>query len=97
MKSGPCQYKPDQAYATVKEIINIKPRDETQLRNILIKNGVVSCGVDARTFKHYGGGIFKGLSSIKKCSAEPSQANHAMTVVGFGPGHFLLRNSWGEK
>jgi hypothetical protein len=96
MKIHSCRYDSNQAYAQVTEIINLKPRNEAQLRNFVAENGVVTCGVDARVFKCYGGGIYDGSCGNKHCSKEQSQLNHAMNIVGYGHGYFLLRNEWGE-
>ena len=100
IKAYSCRHEPNQAYAQVSEIIDLKPRNESELRKAIAENGVVTCGVDARNFKCYGGGIFFGSCGgnhgDKQCSDDPARRNHAINIVGFGPGYFLLRNIWGE-
>ena len=55
-----------------------------------LNRGVVSILVDASTapFRYYRGGILSG-------SACGTTTDHAINVVGYGDGYFIIRNSWG--
>jgi len=53
-----------------------------------VNQHVVAVGIAAGSpLQFYSGGIFTG-----GCAA---QLNHAVAVVGYGPGYWLVRNSWG--
>lgn len=54
--------------------------------------GPVVVGVDAEddTFQRYSGGLYEFPETAKT-----SVPNHAMLLVGYAPGYWKLRNSWG--
>lgn len=53
-----------------------------------VSERVVSVGIVADHLMHYTGGIF----DILWCSG---RIDHAVNVVGYGDGYWILRNSWG--
>lgn len=56
----------------------------------LMKYGPVSVGVAAADdWSNYRGGILKGSA------CKGTQLNHAVQIVGWGEGHWIIRNSWG--
>jgi len=59
-----------------------------EIKAAIYKYGPVSIGVAADSaFSNYSGGIFQGSGS--------TQLNHAVNLVGWGDGYWILRNSWG--
>ena len=53
-----------------------------------IEKGPVVVGIDATSFKNYGGGI------TNQCSDKRS---HYMLLVGKGIGYWKLKNNWGVR
>ena len=88
-QSGSCKYNSAYGYAKVVDIYATAQGSESDLKQALANNGVVSIIIDATTFQFYGGGIFTGMG----CSSDPNYADHAVSMVGYAPGYFLLRNS----
>lgn len=61
-----------------------------EIKQAIYKYGPVSVGVAAdSTFSSYSGGIFQGSGS--------TQLNHAVNIVGWGDGYWIMRNSWGAS
>jgi hypothetical protein len=61
-----------------------------QIKSTIYKYGPVSVGVAAdNAFSSYSGGIFQGSGS--------TQLNHAVNIVGWGKGYWIMRNSWGAS
>jgi hypothetical protein len=60
-----------------------------EIKAAIYKYGPVSVGVAADSkFSSYSGGIFQGSGS--------TQLNHAVNLVGWGNGYWIMRNSWGS-
>ena len=68
------------------------PRAEDHLAWLVTHYGPVSVSIDSRSdaFQNYAGGIFPG----HMCN---NDIDHAMTIIGFGPGYWILKNSWGSS
>jgi hypothetical protein len=62
------------------------------MKKALATKGVLAIIADVNPVQYYKGGIFNGAG----CSSHPIQAplQHAMALVGYGPGYYLIRNSW---
>jgi hypothetical protein len=59
-----------------------------EIKAAIYKYGPVSIGVAADSaFSNYSGGIFQGSGA--------TELNHAVNLVGWGEGYWILRNSWG--
>ncbi len=59
-----------------------------EIKAAIYKYGPVSVGVAADSqFSSYRSGIFQGSGS--------TQLNHAVNLVGWGQGYWIMRNSWG--
>ena len=58
-----------------------------------VNRGAVTVGIEAdqNIFYHYSGGI---MSSSSGCG---HALDHAVVVVGYGSGYFIVRNSWGSS
>lgn len=61
-----------------------------QMKTAIYKYGPISVGVAADSaFTSYRGGIFMGSGS--------TLTNHAVNIVGWGKGFWIVRNSWGTR
>jgi cathepsin L len=56
--------------------------------NAVAQLGPIAISVDASTWHAYDGGIYNG------CNQTTSDIDHAVVLVGYGPGYWLVRNSW---
>eukprot|EP01088_Endostelium_zonatum_P021276 TRINITY_DN82_c0_g1_i1.p1 TRINITY_DN82_c0_g1~~TRINITY_DN82_c0_g1_i1.p1 ORF type:complete len:374 (+),score=78.37 TRINITY_DN82_c0_g1_i1:69-1190(+) len=67
---------------------------EPMMRHIA-ESGPLAVNVDASSWQHYSAGIFNG------CNQTHPDIDHVVQLVGYGPGYWLIRNSWspvwGEK
>ena len=72
---------------------NEKDEDsETRIPYILNTHGPVSVAIDVGTTEllmSYENGTFPGVA----CGAEP---DHAVTIVGYTPDYWIVRNSWSQ-
>lgn len=64
------------------------PNAEQHLERILHKYGPVSVGVDSSQWDNYKSGIYKH----QMCTHE---IDHAVTIVGYTPNFWIIKNSWG--
>lgn len=64
------------------------PDAEQQLERILHDYGPVSVGVDSSQWDNYKNGIYKH----QMCTHE---IDHAVTIVGYTPNFWIIKNSWG--
>ncbi len=61
------------------------------MKKALATKGVLAIIADVNPVQYYKGGIFNGAG----CSSNiQPPAAHAMALVGYGPGYYLIRNSW---
>lgn len=65
------------------------PNDPVQIKAFIRTKGACAVGADASKWKLYSTGIFNGAGNSPSC-------NHAVTLVGYGPDYWLIKNSWGE-
>ena len=56
--------------------------------NAVAQFGPIAVSVDASTWHAYDSGIYNG------CNQTTSDIDHAVVLVGYGPGYWLVRNSW---
>lgn len=85
MKHNKCSFDIDLAVVNVTSFM-ILPKDEEVMKAILNEVGPIAISINAalRTFQLYSEGIYDD----KDCSA--STVNHAMLLVGYGPGYWIL-------
>jgi len=63
-----------------------------QMKRALMKYGPLSVGVaSGNDWSNYKGGVLSGSACTSK------QLNHAVQIVGWGDGHWIVRNSWGTS
>ena len=86
-----CKFKSSKVVATVKKYKDVQYNSESALKNAVANNGPVSVAVDAEySMQNYRGGVYSG-----SCSSNCNYINHAVTVVGYAPGYWIVKNSWG--
>ncbi|KAL4499827.1 hypothetical protein ABPG72_015176 [Tetrahymena utriculariae] len=65
--------------------------DNNFIQSAIVTKGAVAVCVDATNWNSYQSGIYSNPStSTPTC-------NHAVTIIGYGPGYWLIRNSWGKS
>merc|ERR1719367_2004434 len=87
-----CQFKRSDVGADDKGYVDVPTGDEEALMKAIATVGPVSVAIDAshRSFQFYSHGIY----DEPDCS--PQALDHGVLAVGYGPGYFLVKNSWGE-
>ena len=77
------------SYATMSS--DDDPLAEEHLAWLITHYGPVAVSIDSRSdaFQNYAGGIFPGTMCGK-------DVDHAVVIVGFGPGYWIVKNSWGK-
>ncbi|XP_054154742.1 uncharacterized protein LOC128953285 [Oppia nitens] len=84
---GSCHYQAARRVAHVGTSLH-SVSGEAAMQQSVYQNGPLYVHVYANAdFQHYRSGIFSSGS----CNA---QINHAVTVVGYGPGYWIIKNSW---
>merc|ERR1711935_659147 len=100
-EDGTCSAEADGYYkgATMTDSISYWGSNEDDLKAALVEYGPVVTGVDASTLSYYNGGIFDDYLCCEAASDDScvNGNNHAVLVVGYGPGYFLVKNSWGSR
>ena len=88
-----CHFKRSSVGATDKGFVELPAGDEKALAVAVAAHGPVSVGIDSShiSFQFYNHGIY----DEPKCS--PDTLVHAVLVVGYGPGYWLVKNSWSAK
>ena len=88
-----CQFKRSSVGADDKGYVDVPTGDEDALVKALASVGPVSVAIDAshRSFQFYSHGIY----DEPECS--PQALDHGVLAVGYGPGYFLVKNSWSTK
>lgn len=76
--------------ARIGDFRDVVPRNEDQLLAAVMK-GPVAAAVEAdqRDFQFYQSGVFDGTCGNK--------IDHGVTIVGYTPDAWIIRNSWGES
>ncbi|XP_065139191.1 pro-cathepsin H isoform X2 [Paramisgurnus dabryanus] len=97
-REGPCKFKPQQAAAFVKDVVNITRYDEMGMVDALAKYNPVSFAYEVvGDFMHYKDGIYTST----KCHNTTDMVNHAVLAVGYaqenGTPYWIVKNSWGTS
>jgi C1A family cysteine protease len=74
----------------VENINYVNPTTTTDIQTRIMTYGACGVCTDATNWNYYSNGIFDG-------PADPSQCNHAVVIIGWGPGYWLIRNSWSSQ
>ncbi len=70
----------------------LPPGNETALKYAVATYGPIPVAIDASlpSFQLYKGGVYY----VSNCSSVP---NHAVLIVGYGKGFWIVKNSWGKE
>lgn len=86
-----CQQRQTTSLGTrVSEVIYDPECNESRMMKLVAKYGAVVTGLNGEAgggIQSYSSGIFTGCSN--------NAINHAVTVVGYGPNYWIVKNSWG--
>uniref|UniRef100_A0AC35TG83 Pept_C1 domain-containing protein n=1 Tax=Rhabditophanes sp. KR3021 TaxID=114890 RepID=A0AC35TG83_9BILA len=76
----------------VKSVVNLKSKDPNGLATKVVSVGPIATGMYASSKKllNYKSGIYSDTA----CNGK--NINHGVVVVGYGPGYWTIRNSWGN-
>jgi len=83
-----CDSKKFKHVAKFGSTVQLTTNDYNHLLQTVATVGPVTISVDASNWSFYKSGI------MNDCGPE---INHAVVVVGYGPGYWIVRNSWGES
>ena len=89
-----CKFKPSSVGATDKGFVDV-PNNEEALGVAVAAQGPISVAIDAghKSFWFYHHGIY----NTRECDKYYCSPNHGVLLVGYGPGYWLVKNSWGTK
>jgi len=87
-KMGYCYYNRKYIGSLIKQIYRTQTGSEDSLAMCLAMYGPVAVAVDATEMMSYSGGIYNNI----RCN--PHNLNHAVTVVGYTPDSWIIKNSW---
>ena len=92
-KDGQCKYVKAEAKVLVKDYIDVKSNNPTQLKAALNKGPVsIAIEADKDVFQHYKSGIVSSASCGTKL-------DHGVLAVGYGSDtgqdYYIVKNSWG--
>ena len=88
-----CHFKSSAVGATDKGFMDLPKGDEEALAVAVAAHGPISVAIDAshESFQFYHDGIY----DEPNCS--PENLDHAVLVIGYGPGYWMVKNSWGNQ
>jgi cathepsin F len=90
-----CTFDVKKTILQVKDKIIILNMDETQMKELLFKNGPLAIALNAKSLVDYKSGIVD--DDADKCN--PLHLNHGVTLVGYGSENgkdfWTVKNSWG--
>merc|ERR1712059_121795 len=91
--TGTCKYdlSKHQPVVGITGYNSIIPNDQDAVLQHVAEVGPLAVAVAASHFSFYNGGIFTGCSYSSNIAL-----NHAVQLVGYGPGYWIVRNSWGS-
>jgi len=85
--------------ATMASSISYWGTNDDELKALLVEYGPVVTSLNASPLGSYSGGIFDSWQCCDAASTGETctnNNNHAVLVVGYGPGYWLVKNSWGS-
>ena len=91
-----CKFEKSTVGATITGFVLLPRADEDALGIAVAAHGPVSVSMDGQGsgFQFYSHGIYSHDGFGKPCSKDNS--NHSVLIVGYGPGYWLVKNSWGK-
>ena len=98
-----CQFNKSHIGATETGFVRVPKEDEDALAVAVATQGPITVGMDASGigFLYYSHGIYSDDKVIcptcDRCSKDcRRECCHALLIVGYGPGYWLVKNSWGK-
>lgn len=96
-KKSNCKFNPSLSAVKIRGY-STPGRDENKILQMLYKEGPLAVAINAKYLQFYRGGVLD--MSKNKCN--PSQLNHAVTLVGYGTTtsgipYWIAKNSWGAR
>ena len=93
-----CHFNKSTIGATEAGYVQIATENEDALALAVATQGPIAISMDASSFgfTYYSHGIYKDDKLGDKCSKDWRYSNHALLIVGYGPGYWLVKNSWGK-
>ena len=93
-----CHFNKSTIGATETGYVQIPKENEDELALAVAAHGPIAIGMDASSFGflHYSHGIYDNSEIGIKCSKDLDDSDHELLVVGYGPGYWLVKNSWGK-
>jgi C1A family cysteine protease len=87
MRRGTCRNNGGTYHARISGYERLYMQQDEVIKNALAAHGpmVAHINADGDDFKQYRGGIITGGSTA---------INHAVTLIGWGPGYWIVKNSW---
>ena len=91
-KDGNCRFSRATVGATDKGFVELDYGNETMLAIAVAAHGPISVSINAdeKSFAHYSHGIYDDPN------CDSGWVTHAVLVVGYGPGYWLVKNSWAK-
>jgi cathepsin L len=74
--------------ATIDGYVRLPENNYTALMNAIATVGPIAITVDASNWHAYESGVYDG------CNQKNPDLDHGVVLVGYGPGYWLIRNSW---
>jgi cathepsin F len=95
-RKSTCKFKPSMSAVKIKGITS-PGKDENKILQMLYKEGPLAVAINAKYLQFYRGGVL----DMSKYKCNPSQLNHAVTLVGYGSTssgvpYWIAKNSWGS-
>ena len=92
-----CHFNKSAVAATEVGFTRVPKENEDALALAVAAHGPITSFMDASSFgfSFYSHGIYKDDQLGDKCSKDYFHSNHVLLIVGYGPGYWLVKNSWG--
>ncbi|XP_031425837.1 cathepsin K-like [Clupea harengus] len=85
-----CRHDSSMNGASCRRYRNIKKEDEKMLELALSQIGPISVAINIQSSFHF---YKKGIYNDRRCN--PKRLTHAVVAVGYTPGYWIVKNSWG--
>jgi len=86
-----CSFGHEMPAVKITGYVRLPENDQDSVLNAVASIGPQVINVEASTWKYYETGIFDG------CNKTNPDVDHVVQLVGYGPGYWLVRNSWSPR
>ena len=92
-----CHFNKSTISTTETGWVLIPGKNEDALALAVAAHGPITFIMDASSFgfNYYSHGIYSDDQLGDNCSKDAGYADHVLLIVGYGPGYWLVKNSWG--